>query len=179
MKNTISYGIGNLSYSIIANTISNFFMFYGTSVLGLGGTLTGIAVAISTAWNGLGDPIVGFVSDKFPLGKFGRRKGYMLIACIAMTAVNLAVWCVPHNMGTALKFLWVLMSLIIIQTAISFYTTPYSALGVDLATDKNKNTRLMVSRTCFMFVGMVLPSVLFTIFLPKTKGILTQNHQNQ
>ncbi|MBP5651655.1 MAG: MFS transporter [Clostridia bacterium] len=168
MKNIVSYGIGNLSYSIIANTISNFFMFYGTSVIGLGGTLTGIAVAIGTAWNGLGDPVVGFVSDKFPLGKFGRRKGYMLIACIAMAAINLAVWCVPLGMNTVLKFLWVLMSLIIIQTAVSFYTTPYSALGVDLATNKNKNTRLMVSRTCFMFVGMVLPSVLFTLFLPNS-----------
>ena len=168
MKNILVYGVGNLSFSIVGNTISNFFMFFGTSVLGLGGTLTGIAVALSTAWNGIGDPFVGYISDIFAIGKLGNRKGYMLFATIGMCVINIAVWCVPLGLSTALKFIWVFVSLLLIQTCITFFSTPYYALGVDITNSKNHTTKIVISKTIFMFVGLVLPSVLLTIFLPNS-----------
>ena len=63
-KTKISYGVGNLGYGTISQTMSNFIMFFGTSVLGISGTLVGIAVAIAAFWDGLSDPIVGYISDR-------------------------------------------------------------------------------------------------------------------
>ena len=168
MKNEVFYGVGNLSFSIVGNTISNFFIFFGTSVLGIGGTLIGLAVAITTAWNGLSDPIMGLISDKHKLGKFGYRKGYMLAGAIGMALINLAIWCVPLKMPIVIKFLWTTLSLFLVQTFLAVYTTPYYALGVDLSSGKNNMTRLIISKTLFMFVGMILPSVLITVFLPNS-----------
>ena len=91
----IFYGFGNLGYSVIGQTVSNFFMFFATSVLGLSGTLVGIAIAIGTIWDGLSDTIMGYISDKYKLGKFGHRNGYMFIATLGMSVLNICLWCIP------------------------------------------------------------------------------------
>lgn len=91
-KTKLAYGVGNLGYGTISQTMSNFIMFFGTSVLGISGTLVGIAVAISAFWDGLSDPIVGYVSDRFKSKIFGRRLGYMLVATFGMAIFNVLIW---------------------------------------------------------------------------------------
>ena len=88
MIKKLFYGFGGLSYSVISQTISNFFMFFATSVLGLSGTLVGITIGISTIWDGMSDTLVGFISDNKRSGKFGKRNGFMLVATFGMTLFN-------------------------------------------------------------------------------------------
>ena len=89
------YGVGNLSYSVISQTITNFFMFFGTSVLKVSGTLVGLAIALSTLWDGFSDTIIGGISDRYSIKGMGKRNGYMLIATFGMAITNLFVWCIP------------------------------------------------------------------------------------
>jgi len=112
----IVYGVGNLSDSVISQTITNFFMFFGTSVLKVSGTLVGLAIALSTLWDGFSDTIIGGISDRYPFKKMGKRNGYMLIATFGMAITNLFVWCIPISLSTGVKFIWLLISLIVIET---------------------------------------------------------------
>lgn len=162
------YGFGNLGYSVIGQTVSNFFMFFATSVLGVSGTLVGIAVAISTIWDGLSDTIIGYISDKYPIGKFGHRNGYMLIATIGMSIVNIALWCIPNGISIVLKFVWILVSLLLLETFNTMFATPYSALGNELASSYNDRTKINAISTVFYLIGIIIPSVLLLIFLPNT-----------
>ena len=86
------YGLGNLGYSVISQTMTNFFMFFGTSVIKLSGVLVGIAIAISTFWDGFTDPIVGYLSDTHDFLKMGNRKGYMFAATFGMILFNLFIF---------------------------------------------------------------------------------------
>ena len=101
----LAYGIGNLGYSVISQTITNFFMFFGTSVLKISGVLVGIAIAISTLWDGITDPFVGYFSDRYPLFNMGNRRGYMLIATFGMAFINVFLWFVPVESGEIIKFI--------------------------------------------------------------------------
>lgn len=166
--NKLAYGIGNLGYSVISQTITNFFMFFGTSVLKLSGFMVGIAIAISTFWDGLTDPIVGYISDNRPLGKLGHRRGYMLIATFGMVVCNLFIWSVPIDANPSVKFIWIIISLVLIETFNTLYSTPYVALGTDISRNHNDRTRIQISKTIFFLIGMVVPSVLLYIFLPNT-----------
>lgn len=144
-------------------------MFFATSVLGLGGTLVGITIGISTIWDGISDTIIGHLSDNYSLGKLGKRNGYMLIATIGMAIFNLALWSVPNNLNTLLKFLWILVSLLLLETFNTMFATPYSALGNDLATSYNDRTKINAYNTVFYLIGIIVPSVLMFIFLPNTE----------
>lgn len=167
-NNKIVYGLGNLGYSVISQTMTNFFMFFGTSVLKLSGVLVGIAIALSTFWDGFTDPIVGYLSDSYPLLKMGNRRGYMLIATFGMVGLNLFIWFVPVGLSAGLKFVWILVGLILIETFNTLYSTPYMALGTDISKNYHDRTLIQISKTCFFLLGMIIPSVLLYVFLPNT-----------
>ena len=88
-RTKVCYGIGNLGYGTIAQTVNNFIMFFGTSVLGVSGTLVGIAIAISVFWDGLSDPIVGHISDKHNNKVLGKRLGFLIVATVGMALFNI------------------------------------------------------------------------------------------
>lgn len=166
--NKFAYGVGNLGYSVISQTITNFFMFFGTSVLKLSGVLVGLAIAISTFWDGFTDPFVGYLSDRYELFGMGHRRGYMLIATLGMSVVNIAIWFVPLESNSAIKFLWITLGLLSIETFNTFYSTPYMALGTDISGSYNDRTKIQASKTAFFLIGMIIPSVLLYLFLPST-----------
>ncbi|MBE5757508.1 MAG: MFS transporter [Clostridiales bacterium] len=164
----IIYGCGNLSYSVIGQTISNFFMFFATTVLGLSGTLVGVAIAISTVWDGISDTIIGYLSDNYPFLKMGKRNGYMLVATIGMSIFNIALWCVPSSLSDIVKFCWILVSLLLLETFNTMFATPYMALGNDIATSNNDRAKINASSTIFYLIGIIIPSILLYVFLPNT-----------
>lgn len=165
-KTKLSYGIGNLGYGTIAQTVNNFIMFFGTSVLGISGTLVGIAIALSVFWDGISDPIVGYMSDKHNNKVLGKRLGFMLVATLGMALFNLLLWVVPFDATVGVKFIWLLVSLIILETFCTAFSTPYVALGIDLAPDYQEQSRLQGYKTVFFILGMIMPSVLMLIFMP-------------
>ena len=172
--NKFTYSIGNLGYGTIAQTLTNFIMFFGTSVLGISGTLVGLAVAISAFWDGISDPMVGYLSDRYKVGGLGRRLGYMLIATVGMSITNILLWNVP-NISMLGKFFWLLICLLLIETFNTFYATPYTALGIDIAPDYNEQSSLQGFKTVFFILGMILPSLLMIVFMPSS----SQNQQAQ
>ncbi len=167
-SNKLIYGLGNLGYSVISQTMTNFFMFFGTSVIKLSGVLVGIAIAISTFWDGFTDPIVGYLSDTHDFLKMGNRKGYMFAATFGMILFNLFIWFVPLNASMWVKFVWVLVGLVLLETFNTLYSTPYMALGTDISVNYHDRTLIQISKTCFFLLGMIIPSVLLYIFLPNT-----------
>ena len=70
-KTKLCYGIGNLGYGSMGQTVSSFIMFFATSVLGMPGFLVGITIAITSLWDGLSDPLIGYLSDRTKSKFFG------------------------------------------------------------------------------------------------------------
>ena len=164
----LAYGIGNLGYSVISQTITNFFMFFGTSVLKLSGALVGVAIAVSTLWDGITDPFVGHLSDSCEFLGLGHRRGYMLLATFGMAIVNIVIWFVPLNVSDLVKFIWLTLGLIGIETFNTLYGTPYMALGTDIGKNYNDRTKIQSLKTVFFLIGMIIPSVLLYLFLPNS-----------
>lgn len=176
-KTKFAYGIGNLGYGTISQTMSNFIMFFGTGVLGISGTLVGIAVAISAFWDGLSDPIIGYISDRHKNKIFGRRLGFMLVATFGMAIFNILLWSIPQSLSPAFKFVWLLVCLLAVETFNTAFATPYVALGIDIAPDYNDQSSLQGFKTVFFILGMVLPTILMFVFMPNKDGAgqLVQN----
>ncbi len=143
-------------------------MFFGTSVAGIPGTLVGLCIAIGTVWDAVTDPIVGYVSDNSINTNIGKRQNYILIASFFMAISNLLIWCVPLNLSNWQKFVWLLSSLLIYETADTFFATPYSALGYELTNDSSENTSIQAYKSVFYLIGMILPSLLMLVFMPDT-----------
>jgi len=164
-KTKLCYGIGNLGYGSMGQTVSSMIMFFGTSVLGLSGTLVGLMVAITSLWDGISDPIIGNLSDRTKSKFFGRRHGHMIFACFALAINNILLWFCP-TMSYAFSAIWLLSFLLLQETFNTFFATPYSALCIDIAPDYNEQTRLQSFKTVFYILGLIMPSILMYLFMP-------------
>lgn len=164
----IGYGIGNLGFSAISQSLSTLLMFFGTSVAGIPGTLVGLCVAVGTVWDALTDPIVGYISDNSSNYGMGRRERYVLIASFFIATSNMLIWCLPLGLSNGQKFCWLLIALLIYETAETFFATPYSALGYEMTNNDYDSTSIQASKSVFGLVGMILPSVLMMLFMEKT-----------
>lgn len=168
------YGVGNLGYAALAQTVNNFIMFFGTSVLGISGTLIGLAVALSVFWDGISDPIIGYVSDHHKPKRYGKRIGFMILGTLGMIVFNLLLWSVPINAPEGLKFVWLLIALLGLETFCTTFSTPYVALGIDMAPEYSEQNKLQGYKTVFFIFGMILPSVLMFVLMPSGGGQFVQ-----
>jgi len=177
-KTKICYGVGNLGYGSMGQTVSSMIMFFGTSILGLPGFLVGITIAITSLWDGLTDPIIGYFSDRTKSKFFGRRLGHMLFASFALALNNIVLWLCPTSGSYAVMMLWLLAFLLLQETFNTFFATPYSALCIDIAPDYNEQTKMQGFKTVFYIIGLILPSVLMYVFMPSS-GIGSQAQFNR
>lgn len=162
----LCYGVGNLGYGSMGQTVNSFIMFFATSVLGLSGFVVGLTIAITSLWDGLSDPLIGYLSDKTKSKIFGRRLGHMLFASFALAINNVILWLCPVSENNVVMIVWLLSFLLLQETFNTFFATPYSALCIDIAPDYNDQTRMQGMKTVFYIMGLILPSVLMYVFMP-------------
>ncbi len=162
----LCYGMGNLGYGSMGQTVSSFIMFFATSVMGLPGFLVGITIAITSLWDGLSDPLIGYLSDRTKSKLFGRRLGHMFVACFVLAINNVVLWLCPISDNTALALVWLFVFLILQETFNTFFATPYSALCIDIAPDYNDQTKMQGFKTVFYILGLIMPSVFMYLFMP-------------
>lgn len=164
------YGIGNLGYGTVAQTMNSFIMFFGTSILGISGSLVGLAIAISALWDGLSDPLIGYLSDKSKNHHLGKRLNFMFLATFGIAIFNILLWLIPSSLPMGVKFVWMLVSLLALETFNTMFATPYVALGIDIAPDYNEQSSVQGYKTVFFILGMILPSLLMILFMPQKAG---------
>ena len=170
----LCYGVGNLGYGSMGQTVNSFIMFFATSVMGLQGALVGAMIALTSLWDGVSDPIIGYLSDRTKNRFFGRRLLYMLIASLSLAICNVLLWSCPAKKGSGLAVVWLVMFLLLQETFNTFFATPYSALCIDIAPDYNDQTKMQSFKSVFYILGLIMPSVLMYIFMPSNVGVQTQ-----
>lgn len=159
------YGIGGLGYSSMSQTLNSFIMFFATAVMCISGSLVGIAIAISSLWDGVSDPLVGYLSDNTRNKFFGKRLGFMFFGIFVIAFLNICIWSMPASLPEIGKFLWLLIGMLAIETANTCYGTPFSALAIDIAPDYNEQSKVQSFKTVFNIIGMILPSILMYFFM--------------
>ena len=149
----LGYGVGQLPEGIKSAAFGFYLLFFFNQVLGLSGTLAGIAVFIALCVDALSDPIVGSWSDS-TVSRYGRRHPFMYLAAIPFALSFYFLFVPPQGLGTLGLFIWLCGFAVLVRTTMTFYTVPYMALGAELTEDYDERTLLSSLRTIFQLLGM-------------------------
>jgi glycoside/pentoside/hexuronide:cation symporter, GPH family len=150
-----------------------FVLFYYKQVLGLSGTLTGLAIALSVVWDAISDPMVGAWSDNLRT-RWGRRHPLMVASVLPIALGFIALFEPPEAVLSSQRslFLWLLGSVIVLRTALTFFMIPYLALGAEMTTDYHERTRIASARTNLgWFMGVVAAAAAMFFIFNDSKGI--------
>lgn len=167
MIDIVGYGVSNLGYGLITQMLSAFLVFYSTVILRIPGSLIGLIIAISVLWDAVSDPIMGFISDNTD-SKYGRRHIYILLGAIFVALTNLLLWNINADLSMWNKFIWILLSVLLIKTFVTVFVTPYSALGAELSNDYNKRSMIQAIKTIFFLLAIFFVTAvsMFVFFRP-------------
>ena len=173
----LSYGVGQLSDGVKQSAFSTFLFFYYNQVLGLSGSLAGMAALLALMVDAITDPMVGQISDRHR-SKWGRRHPFMLAGAIPFGIAIVALFSPPDGLGQLGLFAWMLGGAISVRLMLTLFFVPHLSLGAELARDYHGRTSLIGYRVFFTYAGILLISVIgFAVFFPPTgeysNGILS------
>ena len=127
---------------------------YYQQILGLSGTLTGMAVLIGILSDAVTDPLMGSISDSFR-SKFGRRHLFMFAAPLPLAASVFLMFNPPAYVAgdDMLLFTWFLVFTVLMRCMLTLFAVPHLAMGAELSTDYIERSKIMSFNNLFGFYG--------------------------
>jgi glycoside/pentoside/hexuronide:cation symporter, GPH family len=150
LRTKLAFGVGASAEGAVNVAFNTWnFLFYN-QVLGLSGTLAGMAVTVSLVLDAIAEPLVGSVSDRFR-SRLGRRHPFLYAAPVPLALFGL--YMPPAGLqGTAL-FLWFCLFSTLHRQALTLYQVPHLALGAELTSDYHQRSVVMSYTAIFGTVG--------------------------
>lgn len=172
----IAYGVGQIAEGLKNTAIATFVLFYYNQVLGLPGTLAGLALGIALIFDAVTDPVAGSVSDNWK-SRHGRRHPFMYASALPLAIAFLLLFKPPVEfLGQWGLFLWLTVTVILVRAAMTLYHVPHIALGAELSNDYEERTTVVGFRTFFgTFGGLLAYLIGFGYFFTDARGGQT-NH---
>jgi len=148
-----AYGLGDVGTGMGASLIG-FYLLRFYVAAGLPPWLAGLAYGLGRLWDGINDPIVGWLSDKTE-SRWGPRLPWILWSAVPLGAAMGAMWWLPPWPGIWIKFVIFLLISVVANSLYTCVNLPYTALAAELTTDVSLRTRLNTTR----FTGSILATV--------------------
>ena len=152
LNTKFAYGFGQLAEGLKNSALGTFVLFYYNQVLGLPGTLAGLALAIALVFDAFTDPLAGSISDNWR-GRYGRRHPFMYASAVPLAIAFYLLFSPPEGMSQWGLFLWLTATVLLTRGAMTLYHVPHIALGAELSTDYQERSQIVSIRYVFSFVG--------------------------
>ena len=170
VKLTLSYkivwGIAALGTTTISGTFGALQPIFYQDYLGLEARWIGIAAAIYAIWNALNDPLFGYITDN-TRSKHGRRIPYMRFTAPFLALTFVLVWLAPIHAGQQALFWWMLITMLLYDTAYTIIGLVYSALLPEVTESDAERNGLQISSSLFGLLGMLLGFLIPDLVRPK------------
>ncbi len=160
------YGLASLGTSTISSIFAALLPIFYQDYLGLSSKWIGIASVIYAVWNALNDPIFGFITDN-TRSRLGRRIPYMRFTAPFLALTFILVWFAPQGAGEISQFWWMLVTMILYDTAYTIIGLVYGALVPELSESDVERNQLSISSAIFGMVGYIFGFLLPDLFRPR------------
>jgi len=151
----VSWGVAALGTSLISGIYGAMLPIFYQDYLGLSARWIGIAATIYAIWNAVNDPLFGFITDN-TRSKLGRRIPYMRFTAPFLALTFMLVWFTPLEAGELSQFIWMLVTMLLYDTAYTIIGLVYSALLPEVSESDAERNGLQISSSLFAMLGMIL-----------------------
>ena len=165
----VAYGFGQVGEALMGAGFGTFLLFYYQQIIGVSGTITATALALSLIVDSLCDPIVGSLSDKIRT-RWGRRHPFILVAALPLCVGFYFLFNPPAGLTQTGYFVWLTVFAIITRQALTIFHVPHLALGAEMARDYTQRSTMYSFNILFSSLGgAVGTAVAYRAFFPTTE----------
>ncbi|MHA1914735.1 MAG: MFS transporter [Promethearchaeota archaeon] len=169
-KWTFLSNASGLLCSTLIGAVQGFTFFYYESVIGLRGIYIFLAMFIFMIYNGVNDPIIGFLVDRNMrfTRKWGRRFPWIAIGIVPWVFSIYLLFSVPNidvSTNPLGVFGWLLLTLVLLDTFGTLVNINYSALRLDKFQTEYERRRFTKYYAPLDIVAILLGMLLPTLFI--------------
>ncbi len=152
LRTKLAFGIGAAGENVAVFGFSSFVFFYYSQVLGLPGTLAGLAVTASLIIDAVTDPLMGAISDRWR-SRWGRRHPFMVAAAIPVAISFFCIFSPPQGLSEWALFAWLTTFSILMRLFVTMFNIPHLAFGAEMSEDYLQRSVIMSYNAIFAWVG--------------------------
>lgn len=165
----VAYGLGKSPDMIKLRSFDLFVLFFYSQVLGLSGTLTGLAIFLVICTDAVWHPLAGVLSDGMKNAPLGRRLTPMVAAAVPASVGFFLLFSPPAGLHDGWLFAWMLGSALLLRVSMSFYQIPYISLQAELSDQRSDRAHLLIMASLSrMLTEFILLYVAFNLFFHAT-----------
>ena len=153
-RTVVGYGFGDFGFNLYATGLNLYLLYYYTDVLGIGPAVAGLIFMIPVIWDGISDPLMGWVATRTrtQLGKF---RPYILFGApfVGLSFVGMfaaPVWFPDQVVAASL------ISHIVFRTTYTVSSVPYSSLAAAITYDSQERGTMAAVRIMSAMAGGVV-----------------------
>tara|TARA_X000000950_G_scaffold283505_1_gene384469 strand:- start:2875 stop:4380 length:1506 start_codon:yes stop_codon:yes gene_type:complete len=160
-----SYGAPALPLSMVGLPLAVYLtpVYADADGFGLSLAFVGLMLALSRVFDGVTDPVIGFLSDRMKT-RWGRRKPFVLIGLPIFILGVWLLWIPPFEFYDVslfgftfnIGYPYLLGVLMLMYVGATIKDVPYSAWGAELAQDYNERTLVMSWKEAFTVAGSLI-----------------------
>lgn len=166
MLEIVLYSLPRFGSAMMGLMVAVYLAPFYTDTLLLAPSLVAWTFLIGRVWDGVNDPLMGYISDKTKF-KMGRRRPYFLIAAIPTGIGFYLLWSPPEALQDTALFLWLTATYLLAYTCWTMFMIPHNALGAELTMDYHRRSVLTGVRealgTIGLLVGAILPAIVVLV----------------
>jgi Na+/melibiose symporter-like transporter len=164
-----AFGFGQAGEGLKNAAFGTFLLYFYNQIIGVSGTLTGLALAIALMFDAITDPLAGAVSDR-TRGRWARRHPYILAAALPLAITLFLLFNPPAELSQFQYFIWLTVFAVLVRASMTFYHIPHLALGAEMARDYNQRSTLFAFSTLFGISGGAIgAAIAYRVFFPTTE----------
>ncbi|UVO53099.1 MFS transporter [Sphingomonas sp. SUN039] len=154
LKERLSYGFGDLGFSLPYNMASGFLLYYYVSIVKLPAVSVGTIFLIARLMDAVIDMLVGIAVDK-TRSRWGRTRGYILFMALPYALLFVAVFSVP-DWGQNAQLVYAFLTFKGLGILMSLGSIPYTALMPMMTDNQDDRLKLSGARSIGTSVSVVL-----------------------
>ena len=182
-KTKLAYGLGGpvdiLSVWVLVSVAYNVF----NMELQMSPTQVAIILMALRLWDGVADPVMGWISDNTRT-RWGRRRPFIFLGAICAAITYPLIWWFPTDYSHGQIMAWVIGFGILFYTCFTVWAMPFQSLLMEMTPDYNERTRVASVRGVFqtlsgLFVGFCWKLSLLPMFqVMNDSGVMVDSPSN-
>lgn len=164
-----AYGSVELGINSVEVFLRLHLLIFYSQTVGLSAFSVGVALSFAILWDAITDPLIGRLSDFWRM-KYGSRWPLVFVGAISTVAGLYLLYHPPLTLLSTdtLKWSYLLLSALFLNTATTFLSIPYSAMIGDYTDDRKERSSFIGWRLAFANFGAILGIAIPGYFLVNT-----------
>ena len=172
LKKKIAFAFGEIGDNTAMQTFTFLIFTFYFAIVGVPILLIGGGFILWSLWNGINDPLIGYLSDRTKT-KWGRRIPWMAAATIPLAITMILLFTPPVDLNSpTINFLYFILILILFDTTYTAFNLNYNAVFSEMYVTVKARSSVGKVRISFVMVALIFAFLLPTLIIENILGII-------